>query len=57
MGGLIVEEGASGFSLVPNNNAQRTLILGRAGTEEPVLFTVREDFPWVLPPMHGARLM
>ena len=44
MGGLIVEEGASGFSLVPNNNAQRTLILGRAGTEEPVLFTVREDF-------------
>ena len=44
MGGLIVEEGVSGFSLVPNNNAQRTLILGRAGTEEPVLFTVREDF-------------
>ena len=44
MGGLIVEEGASGFSLVPNNNARRTLILGRAGTEEPVLFTVREDF-------------
>ena len=44
MGGLIVEEGASGFSLVPNINAQRTLILGRAGTEEPVLFTVREDF-------------
>ncbi|AYR28717.1 autotransporter outer membrane beta-barrel domain-containing protein [Akkermansia muciniphila] len=44
MGGLIVEEGASGFSLVPNNNAQRTLILGRAGTEEPVLFTVCEDF-------------
>ena len=44
MGGLIVEEGASGFSLVPNKNAQRTLILGRAGTEEPVLFTVREDF-------------
>ena len=44
MGGLIVEEGASGFSLVPNNNAKRTLILGRAGMEEPVLFTVREDF-------------
>ena len=45
LGGLIVETGAEGFVLRPNNNNSRNVILGKAGDAPlPVLFTINEDF-------------